>query len=148
MFSEAFRQPLTRRSLLKYGAAAGIASQVTMLQQLAWLPNRLALAASALPDIQFDIGGFIPPAFSVNGVLVRFATVFTVFAPAKLVERPEKEDGAELAQALAIVEQSLPFSPSGIFTFVGYGIPYFNKLPGGMTGALVSSRMPRLAKDH
>ncbi|KAA2254123.1 hypothetical protein F0L68_30990 [Solihabitans fulvus] len=35
-----------------------------------------------------------------------------------------------------------------MFTFIAYGIPYFAKLPGGLTGPLVSARMPRLAADH
>src|SRR5581483_9649780 len=36
---------------------------------------------------------------------------------------------------------------SGIFTFVSYGLPYFRKLPGGLAGSLVSSRMPRLLSN-
>jgi hypothetical protein len=147
-FEDVLRQPLSRRGLLKVGAAGALASQMALLEQVAWTPQRLAFAAGSLPDIQFDIGNFIPPAFTVNGVLVRFGPVFTLFVPAKLRENPDKEDGAELANALNIIEASLPFSPSGVFTFVSYGRPFFSKLPGGLTGSLVAGHMPRLSKDH
>ncbi|MGH3549353.1 MAG: DUF7405 family protein [Pseudonocardiaceae bacterium] len=49
-----------------------------------------------------------------------------------------------LAQALDVVEQSYPFRPNGVFTTIGYGLRYFARLPGGITGALVSSHLPRL----
>ena len=32
-------------------------------------------------------------------------------------------------------------------TFVAYGIPYFNRLPGGLGGSLISPCIPRLASD-
>ena len=34
-----------------------------------------------------------------------------------------------------------------MFTFVSYGIPYFEALPGGMTGPLVSQHIPRLLSN-
>ena len=34
-----------------------------------------------------------------------------------------------------------------LVTFVAYGVPYFGRLPGGLTGSLVSAHMPRLASD-
>src|SRR5215831_13679253 len=99
-FSEVFRQPLARRDVLKVGAATALAAQVTLLEQAAWLPQRQVLAASAPPDIQFDIGGVIAPAFSVNGVQVRFGPVFTLFVPAKLTRTPTVADQHALGAAL------------------------------------------------
>ena len=32
------------------------------------------------------------------------------------------------------MEQAYPFSPSGVFMTVAYGIPYFERLPGGFSG--------------
>jgi hypothetical protein len=137
---DAFRQPVSRRSLLKLGAAGAIATQLTLLEQAAWLPQRLAMAAgSSLPDIQHAIGNFIAPAFSENGVMVRFGPVFTLFVPARLTRTPNRHDQAVLANALNIIEEVFPFSPSGIFTFVSYGVPYFNRLPA----SVVNSRMPQ-----
>ncbi len=42
------------------------------------------------------------------------------------------------------IEDFYSFSPSGIFVFLAYGIPYFNLLPGGMNGSLVQQFMPQL----
>ena len=39
------------------------------------------------------------------------------------------------------------FAAAGILTFISYGIRYFSRLPGGMTGSLVSANMPRLASN-
>jgi hypothetical protein len=137
-FDEVFRQPLTRRGALKAGAAAALASQMALLEQSATMPNRVALAAGNLPDIQFDLGSFIPPAFSVDGVRVRFGPVFTLFVPVRLARNPTASDQQVLAGALNTIESVHAFSPSGIFTFVAYGLPYFRRLPG----SLVSSHMP------
>jgi hypothetical protein len=141
------KRAISRRTALKLGAAGALASQATLLEQLATMPNRLAMAAGALPDIQFAIGNFIPPAFTVNGVLVRFGPIFTTFTPVRLSRTPSRSDQAALANALNTIEAVYPFSPQGVFTFLGYGVPYFNRLPGGMNGALVSRFMPRLLSD-
>ncbi|HXM57431.1 MAG TPA: hypothetical protein VOB72_18685 [Candidatus Dormibacteraeota bacterium] len=113
---------------------------MALIESLAQAPQRLALAAGPLPDIQFDIGNFIAPAFTVNGVLVRFGPVFTYFVPARLTRNPTKSDQTVLANALNRIEQAYAFSPSGIFTFVAYGLPYFNRLPG----SLVTANMPKV----
>jgi hypothetical protein len=142
----AIARRLSRRTALKLGLAGVLSSELALVESLAWTPRRVAMAASPPPDIQFDIGGFIAPAFAVNGVLVRFGPVFTSFVPAALTRTPTKGDQAVLAGALGRIEQSYAFSPSGVFTFVAYGIPYFNRLPGGMTGSLVTSHLP-VVKD-
>jgi hypothetical protein len=141
---EMLSQHLSRRTVLKAGAAGALAGQMALMEQLAWMPQRMAFAAGSLPDIQFDIGNFIAPAFTVNGVMVRFGPVFTLFVPAKLNRNPIKADQVALAGALEEIEEVLPFSPSGIFTFVSYGIPYFNRLPS----SLVASRIPRLLSNN
>jgi hypothetical protein len=48
-----------------------------------------------------------------------------------------------LSGALNTIEGAYPFSPSGIFSFVSYGLPYFNRLPG----QIVATNMPRLLSD-
>src|SRR5690348_10756537 len=99
-FDEVFRQPLTRRGALKVGAAAALASQMALLEQAAWMPERVALAAGNLPDIQFDLGNFIAPAFTVDGVKVRFGPVYTLFVPVRLARNPTASDQQLLASAL------------------------------------------------
>src|SRR5579859_702392 len=144
------KQPVSRRSLLKMGILGGAATTLAGIDALAWAPKRIVRAASnvtSFPDIQFDIGNFIAPAQTLNGVLFRFGPVYTVFLTAQLVFTPDNFDQADLANALNTIEQVYPFSPGGIFTFIAYGVPYFSKLPGGLTGGLVSGAMPRLLSN-
>ena len=141
---ETLRRAISRRTALKLGAAGVLASEAAMLEQLATMPNRLAMAAgTTLPDIQFAIGDFIAPAFTVNGVLVRFGPVYTTFTPARLTRNPTRTDQQVLASALNTIEAVFPFSPSGVFAFISYGIPYFDRVPG----SVVAQFMPRLLSD-
>jgi hypothetical protein len=148
---QAMQEPSTRvrrRTMLKAAGALGTAvATMNLVDVVAWRPMRQALAQTAgLPDIQFDIGRFIPPAFTVDGVLVQFGPVYTVFATATLSRLPTKAEQTTLANALNTIEANYPFSPSGVFTFVSYGLPYFRRLPGGLSsGSLASTFIPRLA---
>jgi hypothetical protein len=121
------------------------------LEALAFLPQRVALAAPAstsLPEIQFDLGNFIPPAQTFNdgggSVLLRFGPVYTLFLTMKLTRFPTMTDYQSLNDALARIESVYPFSPSGVFTIISYGLPYFGRLPS----SLVRAHMPRLLKDQ
>ncbi|HEY7416322.1 MAG TPA: hypothetical protein VH593_14110 [Ktedonobacteraceae bacterium] len=141
---------VSRRSLLKLGLAASAAATIASIDALAWAPKRLAHAATtsfSFPDIQFDIGNFIAPVQTIDGIPFRFGPVYTVFLTAQLTRTPSRGDQADLENALETIEEVYPFSPRGIFTFVAYGLPYFRKLPGGLTGSLVSNNMPRLLSD-
>jgi hypothetical protein len=141
--------PVSRRTLLKVGGIGAMAATVATVGASAWSPQRAsaataATAATSFPDIQFDIGAFVHPAQTVAGVLVDFGVLYTFLAPAALTRNPTKQDQATLASALATIESSYAFSPSGVFTFVAYGLPYFNRLPA----SLVASAMPRLSFNH
>jgi hypothetical protein len=141
-------QGMTRRTLLARAAALGVTtSTLSALDLLALVPARAQAKKSGLPEIQFEIEKFIAPAIHVEGVRVRFAPVYTTFATFALSRTPTQADQAALAGALARIEASYPFSPSGVFVTVAYGVPYFERLPGGMTGELVSGHMPRLASE-
>ena len=74
--------------------------------------------------------------------------VHTVFVTGRLERVPTAADQAMLAGALARLEAVYPFNAANLLTFVSYGIPYFRRLPGGLAGHLVSSRMPRLLADR
>jgi hypothetical protein len=80
-------------------------------------------------------------------VLINQPPVHTVFTTATLRRTPTKADQQMLSQALATIEANYPFAAGGIITFISYGIPYFRRLPGGLSGSLVASHMPRLASD-
>ena len=137
---------VSRRTVLKAAAATGLALSTQGLVELLAQPTmRLAMAAPAtLPDIQFDIRAFVPPAQTVDGVVVRFGPVFTRFVTLKLTRTPDLADQQRLVAALAAIEGRYRFSPGGVFVFIAYGIPYFNRLPGGMRGDLVRRYIPRL----
>jgi hypothetical protein len=53
-----------------------------------------------------------------------------------------------LANALNQIETSFPFSPSGAFVFVHYGLPYFQRLPSALTRDVRGKGIPRLLSDH
>jgi len=131
---------LSRRSVLKL-TAFGLAAATFDAVGNAWVPKRLLQSAPAnLPSIQFDIGDFVAPAQTINGIEFRFGPVFTSLITARLTRKPEPNDQRVLADALTTIEGAYPFSPEGVFTFVSYGLPYFRRLPR----ALVSEHMPRL----
>ena len=140
---------LTRRSLLQRAAALGLtASTLGSLDLLARVPQRaLAATPQSLPEIQFAIEPYLAPTVRLEGVAVRPGPVYTTFATIALTRTPEIADQGALALALGRIEQTYPFAPSGIFTTVSYGIPYFERLPGGMAGTLVAAHMPRLIEE-
>src|SRR5262249_1238749 len=87
-----------------------------------------------LPDIQFDVGEFLAPVRTIDGVDFRFGPTYTQFQPARLRRRPTLDDQRALADALETIEGTYEFSPSGVFTFAAYGIPYFRLLPRSVVG--------------
>ena len=139
----------SRRALLQRAAALGLAgSTLGALDLFARAPTRAAAASGGgLPEVQFAIERYIPPAIRLEGVAVRAGPVYTTFATIALTRAPTPGDQATLAGALATIEATYPFNPSGVFTTVSYGIPYFERLPGGMAGTLVSENMPRLVAE-
>jgi hypothetical protein len=146
---------LSRRGLLQ---AASAAVGLLALDGVAPL-SRVAEAAAAkapaaLPDIQFAIGPYLAPAVvkteagaPAGGTLFGFGPTYTLFLTARLTRTPTQADRLVLDKALATLEATYAFSASGVFTSVAYGLPYFGRLPGGVTGTLVGSRMPRLLSD-
>jgi hypothetical protein len=144
---KAVRQPkelMSHRALLKPGlleTGAGAATLVG-IDALAWAPASAALAATAFPAIQFDIENFLV-AQTLNGISFKFPPVSTVFLTATLNRVPFINDQGVFSDALETIESHFAFSSSGIFSFVSYGIPYFNRLPA----ALVASTVPRLLSN-
>src|SRR5262245_28180730 len=141
------RRSVSRRTALKASVATFLGSQLALFEELAWTPQRLAMAAATPSDIQFDIGAFIAPARTFNDgagdVVAQFGPVFSLFVPATLTRNPNEVDQAVLAAALNKIEDAFPFSPAGAFVFVHYGIPYFNRLPAILRAKFI----PRLASN-
>lgn len=143
----------TRRALLKgAGAMATALGTLKLAGEHTTIPQRMKLAASSLPDIQFDIGAFTAQPQTLNdgggNVVAALPPRHTVFLTARLNRTPTKSDQQMLAGALNTIEANYPFAAGGIITFISYGIPYFNRLPGGLNGSLVASHMPRLASNN
>jgi hypothetical protein len=138
---------LNRRTLLKAGGAIGAATGLlAALDTVAWKPIRQTAGAAPAPsDIQHDIGAFIAPAFSINGIQVQFGPVFTTFATATLSRLPTRAEQTTLTNALTTIEQRYAWGPAGVMTFVSYGLPYFRRLPGGVNpGSLAFNNIPKL----
>jgi hypothetical protein len=143
---------LGRRALLKGTAGLAVAlGTVELAGRHAILPQRIEPVASTLPDIQFDIGAFIQAPRTQNdgggNVTFQLPPVHTLFVTVRLNRAPTKADQANLISSLATLESVYQFNAAGMITFLAYGIPYFNKLPGGMNGTLVSGHMPRLSSN-
>ncbi|HYS34090.1 MAG TPA: hypothetical protein VEO01_00435, partial [Pseudonocardiaceae bacterium] len=150
---------LSRRTALKAGFGVAVAAQLALIEQNAFTPTRAAAAgttpaanAGPLPIIQFDIGGFINPPVTLNdgagNVQAQFGPVFQYFIPARLTRNPTHDDQRILGDALTQIEQFYDFSPSGVISAISYGVPYFNRLPGGINGTLVQRFMPQLSSGR
>lgn len=141
------KKSVTRRDLMKIGVVGTVATALAGVDAFAWAPKRVAMAATNFPAIQYDIGAFLGPVVTYNQVPIHFGPVYTVFLSARLNRTPTRADQTTLTNALNTIENSYAYSPSGIFTIVSYGRPYFNRLPGGINGTLVSNNMPRLLSN-
>ena len=119
--------PITRRTLLQRAAGLGVAaSTLSALDLVALMPDRAAAAKRKLPEVQFQIEKYLPPAFHSEGVNVRLGPVYTTFATFALTRVPTPADQEALARALAKIEAVYPFSPSGVFATVATASPTSN----------------------
>lgn len=137
---------MSRRTVLKLGLGTLGLSTATLsaIESFSWIPERMAHAApDSLPDIQYDIANYLPPAHNINGIPFRFGPVHSLYLTVQLQRTPTQQDANTLASALNTIESAYPFSPQGVFTFVSYGLPYFQRLPAN----LFESYMPRLLSD-
>lgn len=141
---------VTRRGALSQGGALAVAiGALRMTRSLAVVPRRTAVTAQP-SDIQFNIAAFMagPPQTFGSGVLFQMPPVHTVFLTGRLLRAPTRADQAEMGRVLQVLEQYYPWGAGGLVTFVGYGLPYFTRLPGGLRGTLVRRQMPRLLTDR
>jgi hypothetical protein len=145
---------ISRRSALKRTAGTMfLLSNAALFEELAIMPVRPAVAATAFSDIQFDVGAFMPAGTyagkntyddGAGAVVAAFGPIFTLFAPIRLTRTPTTADQTTLANALNEIEANFDASPSGLLIVsVSYGLPYFNRL----SASVVSANMPRLASN-
>jgi hypothetical protein len=114
-----------------------------VLKQLSWIPDRIANAdvtpAVTLPDIQFDIGPYVAPAQTIDGLRVGLPPVHTIFLTGRLAARPSPADQQRMENALLTIEANYPYAAGGVLTHVSYSDTYFGRLPA----AVVTANMPR-----
>lgn len=141
--SEILKKPISRRSALRRaGAFVGAFGTLGLVGELAWQPERVASAdpgTLAFPDVQFDISPFMPPARTIDGILVSMPPIHTVFVTARLTRAPSKADQARMEAALLNIEANYPYSPGGVMTNVSYSDNYFARLPA----TTVNANIPR-----
>src|ERR1700743_2894179 len=104
---------LGRRTVLRAGAMGGAATVLAMLNEVAWSPMRPAMAATPLPAIQCDLSSFIAPATSVDGVMVQFGPVYTVFQMIDLKRRPTLAEQTAFEDPLPTIDAAYPSRPPG-----------------------------------
>jgi hypothetical protein len=141
---------LSRRSALV--GAGVLASAVAALEVAGPLSKgvaRAAVAPAVTPsDIQFDIGAVSAgPQTSDTGVVFAMPPVHTMFLTATLKRTPTVADRTEMQRVLSTLESNYLWSASQLITQVSYALPYFRRLPGGLSGTLVASHMPRLLSN-
>src|SRR5215469_9043548 len=136
---------MNRRTALKRAGALAVAfGALEAVGPFSFAPVRVG--ASIIPsDIQFDISDFlrVPPQNYGSDVQFQMPPVHTVFLTAALERTPTRADQAEMNRTLGLLEQHYPWGATHLVTFVAYGLPYFDRLPG----SLVARHMPRLASD-
>jgi hypothetical protein len=126
------------------GSAATAINALAITGALGTVPERAEAATLATPsDIQFDIGAFIQPAQTWDGVTFQMPPVNTIFLTFRLQRAPTAADQQALKRALNKLEAAYPWSASGLITLVAYGLPYFRRLDQ----TIVAAHMPRLASD-
>jgi hypothetical protein len=135
---------VSRRTFITAGSVATAVGALELTGGLSIAPNRAAAATLTPSDIQFDVGQFIAPAQTWDGVTFQMPPVHTVYLTAKLTHHPNKAGRQVLTRALNQLEKAYPWSAAGLITFVAYGLPYFNRLDQD----LVASMMPRLVSDN
>ena len=124
---------VSRRTLLRVTAgglvaSAGAAALYATLSQLA-PPSRRVYGPppGGYPIGQYQIaqyGGRVT-IDRESSVEVEVPPVWNLVMTATLARSPSNSDQQRLEAALRAIESAYPYSPSGVFALVGYGLPYF-----------------------
>ncbi|WP_238324095.1 hypothetical protein [Salinispora pacifica] len=124
---------LNRRAALRGAAVLAVAAaSLVGVEPVARVPRRVPepTTGAGLPDIQFDVAAYCAPEqVSPTGGPYVMPPVHTCYLTARLLRTPTVADQRELAGALTALEERHPFGAAGLITIVGYGLPYFRRLP-------------------
>ncbi|MGW4526042.1 DUF7405 family protein [Amycolatopsis sp. NPDC004378] len=138
---EILSRPVDRRTALRRTGAMAALGTLDLVSGFARVPVRLAWADTdvAFPDVQFDLGPFMPPAQTMDGVPVGMPPIRTTFVTARLSRAQSKADAGRMESALRAIESNYPYAPGGVCTHVAYSDSYFARFPA----APVNANMPR-----
>src|SRR5690242_15727277 len=141
---------LSRRRLLQVGgggiaAAAGAAALYEGLVLLA-PPKRHVVKP---PPGGYPIGQYQIANYGVRvrpdpqtAVIVALPPVWNLVITAALTRAPGRREQQRLEAALQAVEHAYPYSPSGVFTLVAYGLPYFRSY---IRSTIFDAHLPHMA---
>jgi hypothetical protein len=138
------REFIARAGLLGLGAATYGAIAGSAAPARGASPTAVDRRHGRYPDIQFDIGDYIGPVTTTNGVAFRFGPTYVLATTFRLTRTPSIADHRRLHSALERIESDFPFAPAGVFTVLAYGTPYFDRLDQ----AVVAAHLPRLRDDE
>jgi hypothetical protein len=123
------------------GAAAALYTGVSLVERSA--RTSAGPPARGYPAGQYQIAdyGVRVKADPHSGVDIIVPPVWNVAITARLTRGPGSHERRRLETALQAVESAYPYSPSGVFALVAYGLPYFR---AHVAPALLEAHMPRM----
>lgn len=139
---------LSRRVLLRVGAgglvaSAGAAALYETLSRLApATPRVYGPPPGGYPAGQYQIAHFGArvQADRDTAVEVEIPPIWNLAVTATLASAPTLAGQQRVEAALRAVESAYPYSPSGVFALVGYGLPYFR---AHVPAAVFEAHLPR-----
>jgi hypothetical protein len=143
---------LSRRRLLQVAGAAGGGVVVAAgagalyhaLTSVAPPARLVGPPRGGYPSGQYQIAEYgvrVQPD-AASGVIVEIPPVWNLVITATLTRSPGSGEQQRLENALRAVESAYPYSPSGVFMLVAYGLPYFRKY---IAPAMFAAHLPRMA---
>lgn len=139
---------LTRRRLFVV-AGAGMAAAAALYTGLALSHRSPGRSAVGAPPGGYPTGQYQVAAYGVrvradaqSAVEVIVPPVWNLAITTRLTHAPGQREQQRLEAALHAIESSYPYSPAGVFTLVGYGLPYFR---AHVRPEVLNAHLPRMA---
>lgn len=144
------RRRLSRRRLLQVagGGIAAAAGAAALYEGLALLapPKRHVVEP---PSGGYPVGQYQVADYGVRvrpdpatAVIVSIPPVWNLVITATLTRAPGRREQQRLEAALQAIEQAYPYNPSGVFTLVAYGLPYFRTY---IRSTIFDAHLPHMA---
>ena len=139
---------ISRRALLRAAGASviGVAGAAVLYEVLAHtspMPHRVLPPRGGYPLGQYQIADYGMPVIDdpATAIQINIPPQWNVVVTTTLTHTPTRADQQRLSAALAAVESAYAWSPTGVFTSVGYGLPYFRAC---VPASIVTAYLPRM----